>query len=104
MDDRHVSFRWKDYAHGGGWRTMTLLAVEFLRRFLLHVLPSGFQRIRHYSFWANCHRQRKLDVCRRLLQQQQEQAAPPPPTPRKNVACRTVCLFALGSLASLTLP
>ncbi|HVA48016.1 MAG TPA: transposase, partial [Pirellulales bacterium] len=41
MDDRHVSFRWKDYAHGGGWRTMTLLAVEFLRRFLLHVLPSG---------------------------------------------------------------
>jgi len=115
MDDRHVSFRWKDYAHGGGWRTMTLLAVEFLRRFLLHVLPSGFQRIRHYGFLANCHRQRKLDVCRRLLQQQQEQAAPPAAEPASAgdfpfgpeahacPVCRSGRLFPRESLARPTL-
>jgi hypothetical protein len=67
MDEDGVTFRWKDYAHGGKQRTMTLSAVEFLRRFLLHVLPSGFQRLRRYGFLANGHGQAKLELCRRLL-------------------------------------
>ena len=67
MEGDQVTFRWKDYARGQRWRTMTLAATEFIRRFLLHVLPSGFMRIRHYGFLANCHAQAKLDVCRRLL-------------------------------------
>lgn len=73
MDSDRVTFRWKDYAHEGRCATMTLLAVEFIRRFLLHVLPAGFQRLRRYGFLANGHGQRKLELCRRLLGQ------PPPP-------------------------
>jgi hypothetical protein len=67
LEDGEVTFRWKDYARGGGPRTMTLKAIEFIRRFLLHVLPSGFVRIRHYGFLANrvCHE--KLARCRELL-------------------------------------
>ncbi len=53
--------------HGGGWRTMTLTAVEFVRRFLMHVLPAGFVRIRHYGLLANRHRREKLALCRELL-------------------------------------
>lgn len=67
FDDGHVTFRWKDYAHGSQQRRMTLSAVEFMRRFLLHVLPSGFVKIRHYGFMANRFRQAKLELCRRLL-------------------------------------
>ena len=65
--DGKVSFRYKDYARQGAQRTMTLSATEFIRRFLLHVLPSGFMRIRHYGFLANRHRQQKLARCRHLL-------------------------------------
>ena len=57
----------KDYAQGGNQRVLSLDAVEFLRRFLLHVLPRGFQRIRHYGLLANCCRQRKIDLCRALI-------------------------------------
>ena len=65
----HVVFRWKDYRVKGRTRhkTMTLAAVEFMRRFLLHVLPDGFCRIRHYGLFANGHRAEKLALCRRLL-------------------------------------
>jgi Putative transposase/Transposase zinc-binding domain len=62
-----VSFQWKDYAHGGRQGIMTLDAVEFVRRFLMHVLPSGFVRVRHYGLLANRHRQEKLARCRELL-------------------------------------
>ena len=62
-----VTFRYKDYARQGVQRTMTLAAEEFIRRFLLHVLPDGFMRIRHYGFLANRHRRQKLATCRRLL-------------------------------------
>jgi hypothetical protein len=48
--------------------TMTLPAEEFIRRFLIHVLPSGFHRIRYYGFLGNCHRARKLERCRELLE------------------------------------
>ena len=67
LEDGQVRFRWKDYAHGGRWRTMTLSAVEFVRRFVTHVLPSGFVRIRHYGLLANRHRREKLALCRELL-------------------------------------
>jgi hypothetical protein len=62
-----VTFRWKDYAHGGKRKTMTLKGVEFIRRFLLHVLPAGFVRIRHYGFLANRSCREKLALCRKLL-------------------------------------
>jgi hypothetical protein len=67
LKDGQVRFRWKDYAHGGRWRTMALSAVEFVRRFVMHVLPSGFVRIRHYGLLANCHRREQLLLCRSLL-------------------------------------
>ena len=67
MDGDHVTFQWKDYRHQNRSRNMTLSADEFIRRFLLHALPVGFQRIRHYGFLANAHRREKLDLCRRFL-------------------------------------
>jgi hypothetical protein len=67
MQQGKVSFRWKDYRDHDSYKTMTLEAYEFIRRFLLHVLPSGFQRIRHYGFLANHVRQAKLAQCRKLL-------------------------------------
>lgn len=61
--DGMVSFRWKDYRHASRQKVMCLEAQEFMRRFLLHVLPAGFQRIRHYGFLANRHRAAKLTRC-----------------------------------------
>jgi Putative transposase/Transposase zinc-binding domain len=65
--DGRVTFRWKDYAHGGKQRKMTLSANEFLRRFLLHVLPKGFIRIRFFGFLAPRRRRALLPLCRQLL-------------------------------------
>ena len=65
--DGQVRFRWKDYQHDSRQKVIRLDAQEFTRRFLLHVLPSGFQRIRHYGFLANRHRTAKLARCRELL-------------------------------------
>jgi hypothetical protein len=62
-----VAFRWKDYRHHGKTKLTTLAADEFIRRFLLHTLPDGFHRIRHYGFLANRQRAAKLALCRRLL-------------------------------------
>jgi hypothetical protein len=62
-----VSFRWKDYRHGSQVRTMTVSADEFLRRFLLHVLPRGFVRIRFFGFLASRCRGRDLPSCRRAI-------------------------------------
>jgi len=69
LDDTHVGFRWKDYRETGHHRSkiMRLEAGEFMRRFLLHVLPDGFHRIRHYGLFANGHRAEKLALCRKLL-------------------------------------
>jgi len=67
FDDGHVAFRYKDYAHGGQQRILTLQPVEFLRRFLLHVLPRGFVRIRHYGLLANSCRRQKIALCRELI-------------------------------------
>jgi Putative transposase len=62
-----VTFRWRDYAHGNVQRVMTIVAEEFIRRFLLHVLPKGFVRIRHFGFMANYQRSSSFELCRRLL-------------------------------------
>jgi Putative transposase len=67
MDGGQVSFQWKDYRDDNRQKTMTLPAEEFIRRFLIHVLPDGFHRIRYFGFLANCHRARKLALCRKLL-------------------------------------
>ena len=68
MEDGQVSFSWKDYRDGGKDKVMTVAAGEFIRLFLQHSLPPGLQRIRYYGFLANAHRQRQLELCRRLLQ------------------------------------
>jgi Putative transposase/Transposase zinc-binding domain len=67
IDNNQVSFSWKDYRDHNQQKTMTLSAAEFIRRFLLHVLPDGFQRIRYYGFLSNRYRQQKLAQCRQLL-------------------------------------
>ena len=67
MDDGKVSFRWKDYRDNNRQKTMTLSGDEFIRRFLIHVLPGGFHRIRYFGFLGNCHRAQKLARCRELL-------------------------------------
>src|ERR1700736_4368515 len=69
LDDRGVTFRWKDYrVHGKSrHKVMTLRTEEFMRRFLLHVLPSGFHRIRHYGFLANANRKAQIATARELL-------------------------------------
>ena len=69
MTDDAVSFLWKDYRQEGRRKVMTLAPAEFMRRFLLHVLPSGFHRIRHFGFLANGHRAARLALCRQLLAQ-----------------------------------
>jgi hypothetical protein len=67
IEDGQVSFRYKDYRDHSQQKTLSLLAEEFIRRFLLHVLPLGFHRIRYFGFLGNRHRQEKLDRCRQLL-------------------------------------
>ncbi len=69
LDERGVTFRWKDYRATGKtrYKAMTLAADEFMRRFLLHVLPSGFHRIRHYGLLANAGRGEHLAQARELL-------------------------------------
>ena len=81
IDDGKVRFHWKDYRNGNRQKTMTLAADEFIRRFLLHVLPEGFQRIRYYGFLANRYREQKLARCRQLL-------AMPQPEPPDDHAAR----------------
>ena len=80
VTDTHVAFRWKDYAHHSKRRTMTLSHEEFLRRFLQHVLPKGFPRIRYFGFLAQRRRGALLPLCRALL------AVEPPPVPSTSAA------------------
>src|SRR5271157_5033444 len=81
LDDGKVSFTWKDYRQDGKTKVMTLSADEFIRRFLQHTVPDGFHRIRHIGFLANCHRSKKLALCRDLL-------AAPPPDPKPPRRCQ----------------
>ena len=82
MDENRVRFQWRDYRQNNKAKVMTLDAHEFIRRFLLHGLPDGFHRIRHYGFLANGHRVAKLALIRRLLDQ------PTPPKARGNADYR----------------
>jgi len=79
MDDDRVCFRWKDYRDDNRRKTMTLEAGEFIRRFLIHVLPDGFHRIRYFGFLGNCHRAQKLARCRELLGMAPAEPAADPP-------------------------
>ena len=79
LANAEVAFRWKDYRHHRKTKLMTLAPDEFIRRFLLHTLPDGFHRIRHYGFLANRQRAAKLALCRRLLD------APSPERPAEQV-------------------
>ena len=78
LAEGRVTFEWKDYASGNQIRTMTLKVVEFTRRFLLHVLPSGFVHIGHFGFVANRYRKEKLALCRSLLTASQSEQTPAP--------------------------
>ncbi len=80
LADGNVTFRWRDSAHGNKKRLMTLAIDEFLRRFLLHLLPPGFVRIRNFGFLANRNRAALLPLCLRLLDEQQNIPAPASPS------------------------
>ena len=82
--DGQVTFTYKDYKHEQQRKVMILSADEFLRRFLLHVLPDGFQRIRHYGLLGNRHRAENLARCRKLL-------AVPAPIPQPELDYRNRC-------------
>jgi len=78
IENGQVTFQWKDYRHHGQQKAMTLEAEEFIRRFLLHVLPDGFQRIRHYGFLSHRYRKAKLSLCRQWLGMKLTPVAPEP--------------------------
>jgi hypothetical protein len=88
MDDHSVSFRWKDYAHGNRPRTLTLEATEFLRRFLLHEVPVGFMRIRHFGLLASRVRTKNLAICRTLLGAPAPASCPVPAEPPVCPVCQ----------------
>jgi hypothetical protein len=77
IDDDHVAFAWKDYRRNGAAKIMKLAPDEFIRRFLLHMLPDGFHRIRHFGFMANGCRAAKLARCRSALADRIEDAEAP---------------------------
>jgi hypothetical protein len=89
--NERVSFRWRDYAHGSKNKVMTVSANEFLRRFLLHVLPGGLVRIRHFGLFANRRRSAALERCRALLGVAAS-ADPPQPPSLRCPACSGVML------------
>jgi hypothetical protein len=76
LENDQVTFTYKDYSQRGRVREMTLPAEEFIRRFLLHILPDRFVRIRHYGFFANRHRTSHLEICRELLGAEPSAAEP----------------------------
>ena len=112
LDNDRVTFRWNDRARGNPKRLMTLDVQEFLRRFLLHILPSGLMRIRHYGLLANSTRCEHLARCRELIGETNDhpdQPAPPALSQQPNQPlaqdsnrcprCQTGHLVLIGSLA-----
>jgi hypothetical protein len=96
VEDDHVAFSWRDYRAGGASKIMRLAPDEFIRRFLLHVLPDGFHRIRHFGFMANGQRAEKIALCRELIcaQSAAEKPANPiqtPPAPEPGAFCCREC-------------
>jgi hypothetical protein len=116
MDNGKVRFRWKDYRNNSRQKTLALEAREFIRRFLIHVLPDGFHRIRYYGFLGNCHRAQKLERCRELLgMASPEPAAEPPADDRDRLevlvgwssrecpTCRTGIMVVIDCIARPTI-
>jgi len=91
FNEGHVSFRWRDYAHGSKQKVMTIATHEFLRRFLLHVLPRGLVRIRHFGLFANRNRSAALDRCRALLRSAPV-TEPPPRVEHRCPSCSGIML------------
>ncbi len=102
LHDGQVSFRYKDYTHQSRQRVMTLSAVEFLRRYLLHVLPKSFVRIRHYGFLSNRCRQGQLALCRRLLSATAPIAPPAPDPVRHCPQCKTGSMVEVATIERST--
>ena len=113
LDHDHVTFRWNDRERDNPKRLMTLDVQEFLRRFLLHILPSGLMRIRHYGLLANATRRERLARCRQLIGDVREQPdEPAPPTSHQQLdttldddsyrcpRCRTGRLILIGLLSA----
>jgi hypothetical protein len=104
IDGDRVAFRWKDYRTGGSHKVMSLDAHEFIRRFLLHTVPDGFHRIRHFGLLANGHRQLKLDQCRKVLgvpppkstAEAEADVKPPPPLAHRCPCCGSA-MTAIGA-------
>ena len=86
LENGQITFRYKAYAHGHRWRRMTLMANEFLRRFMQHVLPRGFVRIRSFGLLANRCREAQLARCRRLLDHAEPQTTRSPSKPADSAA------------------
>jgi hypothetical protein len=91
IDDDKVAFTFKDYRRNGRRKVMRLEAYEFIRRFLLHVLPDGFHRIRHYGLLANGHRGEKLGLCRSAIEAQASQESAPEGVGNLKAAGETSC-------------
>jgi predicted RNA-binding Zn-ribbon protein involved in translation (DUF1610 family) len=99
FDGERVTFRWKDYAHGNQWRTMTLTALEFLRRFVQHVLPRGFIRIRQFGYLASACRTARLTLARTLLMQPSEPSRDTAATSTTTWSCpRCGALMTIGPI------
>jgi hypothetical protein len=112
LDNDCVTFRWNDRARGNPKRLITLDVQEFLRRFLLHILPSGLMRIRHYGLLANSARREHLAQCRELIGDARvpsDEPAPPTAHQRSDTTladdsyrcprCQTGHLVLIGSVA-----
>jgi hypothetical protein len=84
LSDGQVSFRWRDSAHGNKKRVMSLPVDEFLRRFLIHLLPPGFVRIRNFGFLANRQRATLLPLCFSLLGSRPDRSTPAPQQPTRS--------------------
>ena len=105
FENGQVTFRWRDSAHRNQKKTMTLDAVEFMRRFLLHVLPRGFVKIRHFGFLANRERKRALALCSALLPSTQpaiESARAETPSPPRPLRLCPHCPGTLVLIARLS--
>jgi hypothetical protein len=100
LEGRQVTFRWRDSAHGNQQRLMTLAVEEFLRRFLLHVLPPGFVRIRHFGFLAHRRRAALLPLCFQFL----GRASDLPPAPELPPGDEEGRLTILPSISSWSCP
>lgn len=95
QSSRKVCFKWKDYRCGNTVKEMTLSDEEFVRRFLLHILPDGFVKIRHYGFLANNHRDDHLDLCLKLLKRKKPNLTIP--TKNKEIPILKTCCPSCGN-------